>query len=52
MPDLGEYAVVVIGSYGASLALIAALVALTLWQGARVRRALERAEARRERPDE
>ena len=28
MPDLGKYAVAVLGSYGATIALIAALVAL------------------------
>lgn len=46
MPDLGKYAVAVMGSYGASLALLAAIVVLSLWQGARVRRALAEVEAR------
>ncbi len=46
MPDLGKYAVTVLGAYGAALALLVALVALTLWQGRRVRRALEEIEAR------
>ena len=32
MVDLGKYAVPVIGSYVASLALLAALVGLTVWQ--------------------
>lgn len=51
MPDLGKYAVAVLGSYGASLALLAGIVALTVWQGARVRAALARAEARVRRTD-
>lgn len=46
MPELGKYAGAVLGSWGASLALLAAIVALTVWQGARVRSALARAEAR------
>ena len=36
MPDLGKYAGTVLGAYGAALVLLAALVVLTLWQGARV----------------
>ena len=46
MPDLGKYAGVVLGSYGAATMLIGVLVALTLWRGAQVRTALQRAEAR------
>ncbi len=46
IPDLGKYAGTVLGAYGAALALLVALVALTLWQGARVKRALEEIEAR------
>lgn len=46
MPELGKYAGAVLGSYGASLALLVAIVALTVWQGVRVRRALARVEAR------
>jgi heme exporter protein D len=46
MPDLGKYAATVLGAYGAGLALLVGLVALTLWQGARVKRALEAVEAR------
>ncbi|WP_111430352.1 heme exporter protein CcmD [Rhodobacteraceae bacterium DSL-40] len=45
MPDLGRYAGTVLGAYGATIALLAALVAVSLWRSARVRRALERAEA-------
>jgi len=46
MPDLGKYAVAVLGSYGAGLGLLLAIVGLTIWQGARMRRALAEVEAR------
>ncbi|MEY4698032.1 MAG: heme exporter protein CcmD [Pseudomonadota bacterium] len=46
MPDLGKYAFAVLSSYGATGVLLAAIVALTLWQGARVKRALAEVEAR------
>ncbi len=46
MIDLGKYAATVLGAYGVSLLLIGGLIALTLWQGARVRRALAQVEAR------
>ncbi len=46
MPDLGTYAVEVLSAYGVSLALIAGLVALSFLRAARVRRALDEAEAR------
>ncbi|WP_371134086.1 heme exporter protein CcmD [Tabrizicola sp.] len=46
MPDLGKYAVEVLGSYAASVVLIAALVMLSFWQRARVKRALADVEAR------
>ncbi|QYK43569.1 MAG: heme exporter protein CcmD [Paracoccaceae bacterium] len=46
MPDLGKYADAVIGSYAASMLLIAGLVAITIWRGARVRAALREVEAR------
>jgi len=45
-PDLGKYADVVIGSYVVGLALLAAIIGLTLWRGARVKRALAAIEAR------
>jgi heme exporter protein D len=48
MPELGRYAGAVLSAYGLSLGLIAALVALVVWRGARVRRALAVAEARRQ----
>ena len=35
--ELGKYAATVLSAYGASLALLALLVALTLWRGRRVR---------------
>lgn len=46
MPDLGKYADAVLGSYAASFALIAAIVGVTLWRGAKMRRALAEVEAR------
>lgn len=49
MPDLGQYAGTVLASYAIGLGLIAVLVALTLWRGARVRAALAEIEARQSR---
>lgn len=46
MPDLGKYADAVIWSYIASIALIIGVVALSLWQNARAKRALFEAETR------
>ncbi len=46
MPELGTYALPVLGSYAASVVLIAGLVALSFWQRARVKRALAEVEAR------
>jgi heme exporter protein D len=46
LPDLGKYSFAVLGSYAASVALIVGLVALSLWQRARVKRALAEVEAR------
>lgn len=48
MPDLGKYALEVGLAYGASAVLIVALVALSLLRAQRVRRALDRAEGRRD----
>ena len=48
MPELGKYAGAVLGSYAAAIVLLAALVALTLWQGARMKRALAGVEARQQ----
>lgn len=46
MPDLGAYAVPVLTAYGASLVLLAGIVGISLWRGARVRDALREIEAR------
>jgi heme exporter protein D len=46
IPELGKYAGAVLGSYAASLGLIVALVAWSLWRSARVRRTLAEVEAR------
>ncbi len=46
MPDLGRYATTVLSAYAASVILILGLVALTLWQGARMKRRLAEIEAR------
>jgi heme exporter protein D len=51
MPDLGKYAVAVLSSYGASLALLVAVVALTLWQARRVKRQLDEVESRQGKQD-
>ncbi|MEM5519557.1 heme exporter protein CcmD [Sulfitobacter sp. AS59] len=45
MPDLGKYATEVLGAYGLSLFLIAALIVLTLRKGRRARADLARIEA-------
>ena len=46
MPDLGKYAFAVLGSYGATIFLLAVLVGVSLWRSARMRRALREVEAR------
>lgn len=46
IPDLGTYAVYVLGSYGVSLLLILALVAQSVLRARRVRAELERIENR------
>lgn len=46
MPDLGRYATEVLSAYAVSLLLLAGLVALSWWQGARTRRALRDTETR------
>lgn len=46
MPDLGSYATAVLSSYGASLALIAGLVGLSVWRSRRVLKALREVEER------
>lgn len=49
MPDLGKYADAVLSAYAASLALLAAIVLLTLWRGRRVRAEMRDVEARSKR---
>jgi heme exporter protein D len=51
MPDLGDYAFAVLGSYVTTAVLIAGLIGLSLWQSARMKRALGEAEARQEKAD-
>lgn len=46
MPDLGKYADTVLSAYGASLALLGALIVLSLWRGRRVRAEMEQVEER------
>lgn len=47
MPDLGAYALWVLAAYGISLALLAAIVAGSVWQARRTRAALQALEADR-----
>ena len=47
VPDLGKYAGTVLSAYAVTLVLLLVLVALSLWQGRRVRRALEQQEERK-----
>jgi heme exporter protein D len=51
MPELGQYAGAVLGSYAATAVLIALLLGLSLWQAARVKRALAEVEARQGKTD-
>jgi heme exporter protein D len=51
MPELGEYAGFVLWSYGVSFLLIGALLMLSFWQRARVKRALDEVEARQGKSD-
>jgi len=46
IPDLGRYAFAVLTSYAAAIVLIVALAAISLWRGAKVRRALREVEDR------
>jgi heme exporter protein D len=52
MPDLGKYAVEVLASYAASIALIATLIVLSFWQRAKVKRSLAEVEARQGKPND
>lgn len=49
--DLGKYAQVVLWSYAGAIALILALVALSLWQASNTRRALREVEDRQSKPN-
>lgn len=51
MPELGKYAFAVLASYGVTLALLGAVVAVSLWQGGRVKRALAEVEGRQGKSD-
>jgi len=48
MPELGPYAGEVLSAYAVAFGLLGALVIVSLWKSARVRRALDEIEARRE----
>lgn len=48
MPDLGKYAVEVLSAYAVTIALMLALLLLSLRQSARTRRALREVEAARQ----
>jgi heme exporter protein CcmD len=47
MPDLGTYAHWVLAAYGVSLALLAAITVVSVWQARRTRAALRALEADR-----
>ncbi len=47
MPDLGTYSGVVLAAYGISLALLAGIVLVSVWQARRIRTKLNAAEGRR-----
>jgi heme exporter protein D len=47
MPELGKYALAVLGAYGATLGLLGVLIASTWLRSRSVRRRLAAAEARR-----
>lgn len=46
MPDLGKYAIEVLGAYAASIGLLALIVAATFWRGRRVRQRLEQMDSK------
>ncbi|PYF13103.1 heme exporter protein D [Rhodobacter viridis] len=46
MPEFGKYTVTILGSWGATLALLAGLILVTLMRGAKVKRALKAQEER------
>jgi len=46
LPDLGKYADAVLSAYSVSIALLVAIVAMSLWRGRRVRAEMQDAEKR------
>ena len=48
MPDLGKYAFEVLGSYGVTLLLLAAIVLVSLRRARKVRAVLDEVERRRD----
>ncbi len=46
MLDLGKYAGTVLSAYGVAIVLLVALVAVSLWQGAKIKRQLAEIEGR------
>lgn len=44
--DLGKYAGTVLSAYAASIVVLVILVAVTLWQGAKIKRRLAQIEGR------
>lgn len=48
MPDLGKYADAVLSAYGVSIALLIAIVAISILRGRKVRAEMQAAEASRE----
>jgi heme exporter protein D len=46
IPDLGKYAGAVLGAYAASILLLVVLIAVSLWQSRRMKKALAEVEAR------
>ncbi len=51
IPDLGKYAFAVLASYGVSGVILAVLIGVSLWRGARIRDDLRQVEAQREAGD-
>ena len=47
MPELGKYSSTVLSAYAISLALLAVIILLSLWQSRRMKARLDAAEARR-----
>jgi heme exporter protein D len=52
IPDLGKYAGTVLGAYGITLVLLAAIIATSWHRSSRARRDLRRLETSRRHPNE